>query len=60
MVQSPENKKLVEIAEIFTGVRLKRFEKGDTTPQKALLHKSISQENSVIEPETVRSKRLNR
>lgn len=46
-------KKLGEIADVFTGVRLSRYEKGNTTAKQALLHKSITQNNSNIEPEIV-------
>lgn len=46
-------KPLGKIADVFTGVRLSRYEKGNTKPQQALVHKSISQDNTIIIPETV-------
>ncbi|MBQ6219199.1 MAG: restriction endonuclease subunit S [Methanosphaera sp.] len=46
-------KKLGEIADVITGVRLTRFEKGKTIPQQAIIHKSITDEYTEIIPEIV-------
>lgn len=53
MEPKTSTKKLAEVADIFTGVRLSRYEKENTKPQKALVHKSITQDNPTIEPKIV-------
>ena len=47
-------KKLSEIANVFTGVRIKRHEKGTTQTKQAIIHKSITQNSSKITPEEVK------
>lgn len=46
-------KKLGEIADVFTGVRITRYEEGTTKTKQAIIHKSITQHNTEITPEEV-------